>query len=280
MRPQQVGENLVARPGRTARAPGACLRGTATGARESPAAARPSRYSSAVPRRPGSSVCRPRKAIRSGSGGSTSESSVKTCARLRFARSFTNSSTKNTRRDRRAGSAAGGSPRPAGRRRLRAGRPRRSGSRSIRMRGFFSTIAASDRAHWKRTSNRWSSRPSSRPSAARCDDADREDARQAPAHGEFLVRIDQRVDELADVLFGHRRSALTASPATGSQASSGMTCGTSAAASGSSDSQHAQDAIAVARSERENLQHLRVELAEHAGSRAIATARASVGDAL
>ena len=69
-------------------------------------------------------------------------------------------------------------------------------------RGFFSTIAASDRADWNRTSNRRSSSAEHQAVGRALRHAHREHARQPAPDGEVLVRIDQRVDQLADPLFG------------------------------------------------------------------------------
>ena len=67
-------------------------------------------------------------------------------------------------------------------------------STSTRTKALRSTMAASDRPQWNRTSNRRSSRPSSTPSGRALRDADRKHARQPAAHGERLVRVEQRVD--------------------------------------------------------------------------------------
>ena len=188
----------------------------------------PSRYSSAVPRSFGSSVCRPRNAICSGSRGSTSDSSVKTCARLWPARSLHElvderalvvrpvveqpvalphrrpTATSRVRRRRcargrsgRAGSSraiaasdgrTGTGPRSAGRRGRAAGRRRRAATRRPRTRA---------------------------PAGA---------GRRNAGSGSISASISSPTRSSATL-----RSARTASSATGSQASSGMTCGTSAA---------------------------------------------------
>ena len=80
--------------------------------------------------------------------------------------------------------------------------PRRSRSPSMRTRGFFSRMAASERPHWKRTSNRRSSRPSIRPSAARCEThTENTRARRRRTAKSWFGSISASI-ELADALLG------------------------------------------------------------------------------
>ena len=94
VRPQQVGEDLVARARRARR------RAAILEKRPQPLADRRREHAFQIlergPCRFRSSVYKLRNAINSGSRGSTVDSSVKTCARLWPARSRTNSSTNDT----------------------------------------------------------------------------------------------------------------------------------------------------------------------------------------
>ena len=60
----------------------------------------------------------------------------------------------------------------------------------------------SERAAWNRTSKRVSSSPNISAVGGPLRHAHREHAHQTAAHREVLIRIDQRVDERADVLLG------------------------------------------------------------------------------
>ena len=204
----------------------------------------PSRYSSAVPCRCSSSVCRLRNAICSGSRGSTSDSSVKTCARLSPARSRTNVVERrqavrpSTPSSRRRLSQTGGRPRLRAARlskicvavdRARAGSSRRSrrasaptdtGRRSADRRGRASDRSAArcetqtenTRASRRRTAKSWFGSISASTSWPTCSSAT-------------------------------LRSANNAWSATGSHASSGMACGTSAGGRPSSSRQHVDHAL-------------------------------------
>ena len=160
----------------------------------------PSRYSSAVPRRARSSVCRPRNAICSGTVGSTSDSSVKTCARLCPARSFRNSSTK------RLSVHLVEQP---------VALPHRPADRHLAPDHVEDAlhVDADERASLDDGRQRAAAlEPDLEPQVVEAEqqavdralrDADREHARQPAADGERLVGIEQRVDQLADALLGH-----------------------------------------------------------------------------
>ena len=140
--------------------------------------------------------------MRSGSGGSTSDSSVNTCARLRLARSFTYSSTNTCSC---VSSSMLNSRCPS-----QTGRPTAVSSphhledpiavdaharvllddrhqRARRLEAHFEPLIVE---------------AENRAVGGALRDAGREHARQAPPHREVLIGIDQRVDELADALFG------------------------------------------------------------------------------
>ena len=193
VRAQQVGDDFFARTRRTRRPAG--VRGTATAARGSRGGSTPSRYSSAVPCSCSSSVCRLRNAICSGSRGSTSDSSVNTCARLSPARSRTNSSSGDCRL------RVDAVEQPAA-------LPDRPADRHFAQHDVEDPLAVDADARILLEDR------GQRPAALEADlepqvveaeheavgralrDADREHARQAAADGEVLIRIEQRVDEL------------------------------------------------------------------------------------
>ena len=160
----------------------------------------PSRYSSAVPRRCWSSACRLRNAICSGSRGSTSDSSVKTCARLWPARSRTNASSGDSLTN------------PSSSRWLsQTGRPTATSCEHdlVDPLAIDAGPAGSCRGWPPATAPPGSARRSARrraraarPSAARCETQTENTRASRRRTRVVLVRIEQRVGQLADVLFG------------------------------------------------------------------------------
>ena len=168
VRAQQIREDLVARP-RRARRPARRLRGTATAAARIGGGSTPSRYSSAVPcrclivgvqaaKRDLQRLARQhqrqqREDVREALAGAVPHELV----------DGRRSSCTSSRR------AAGGFPRPAGRPPPRAGPRRRSARCRCAMRGFFSRIAASERAALEPDLEAQVVEAEHRPSAARCE---------------------------------------------------------------------------------------------------------------
>ncbi len=202
VRAQQIGEDLLARP-RLRAAPRPIARGTATAARGCRAAARPRDTRARCRAAPGRRCAARDRRSAAASVGSTSDSSVKTCARLWLARSLRNSSTN----DRCSSSSSAIEQAMAF--------PDRPADRDFAPDDVEDALAVdADRgvlledrrqraaaleAHLEAQCRRGRA---AAPSDGALRDADREHARQPPPDGERLVRIDQRVDQLADVLLG------------------------------------------------------------------------------
>ena len=151
------------------------------------------------PRRCSSSVCRLRNAICSGSRCSTSDSSVKTCARLSPARSRTNASSGDSLANPSSSRRLSHTGRPTATSRSTTSKIR---SLSIWIRGFFSTMRGQRPRRLAADVEPQIVEAEHEAVRRALRHADREHARQAAADGELLVRIDQRVDQLADALLG------------------------------------------------------------------------------